>query len=44
MADQIELGVPLPFGLRDQQRTLLLATGRVVATELQRKRLVERGL
>jgi HD-GYP domain-containing protein (c-di-GMP phosphodiesterase class II) len=44
VTDQIQVGAPLPFGVRDEQGTLLLAKGRVVANESQRKILVERGL
>lgn len=44
VADQIQLGQPLPFGVRDEQGKLLLAKGRVVATEGQLQTLRERGL
>ena len=44
VADQIQVGVPLPFGVRDEQGLLLLAKGRVVANESQRQILLERGL
>lgn len=44
VADQIQLGRPLPFGVRDEQGKLLLAKGRVVATEGQLQTLLERGL
>ena len=44
VADQIQVGQPLPFGVRDEQGKLLLAKGRVVANESQRQILVERGL
>jgi HD-GYP domain-containing protein (c-di-GMP phosphodiesterase class II) len=44
VADQIQLGQPLPFGVRDEQGKLLLAKGRVVATEGQLQTLLERGL
>ena len=44
VADQIQVGVPLPFGVRDEQGQLLLAKGRVVASESQRQILLERGL
>lgn len=44
VADQIELGRPLPFGVRDEQGKLLLAKGRIVATEAQLQTLRERGL
>ena len=42
--DQIRVGEPLPFGVRDEQGQLLLAKGRVVANDAQRQILVERGL
>lgn len=44
VADQIVVGQPLPFGVRDEQGKLLLAKGRVVANEAQRETLVSRGL
>ncbi len=44
VADQIQLGQPLPFGVRDEQGKLLLAKGRLVATEAQLEILRERGL
>ena len=44
VADQIQVGAPLPFGVRDEQGKLLLAKGRVVANESQRQNLIERGL
>ena len=44
VTDQIQVGAPLPFGVRDEHGTLLLAKGRVVANESQRQILVERGL
>ena len=44
VADQILVGAPLPFGVRDEQGQLLLAKGRVVANESQRHILLERGL
>lgn len=44
VADQIQVGQPLPFGVRDEQGHLLLAKGRVVDTEAQRQVLVTRGL
>ena len=44
VADQIQVGAPLPFGVRDEQGLLLLAKGRVVASESQREILLERGL
>ena len=44
VADQIQVGVPLPFGVRDEHGQLLLARGSVLANEAQRKLLLERGL
>jgi len=44
VADQIQVGAPLPFGVRDEQGKLLLAKGRVVANESQRQVLIERGV
>ena len=44
VADQIQVGQPLPFGVRDEQGKLLLAKGRVVANDSQRQILVDRGL
>ena len=44
VVDQIQVGAPLPFGVRDEQGQLLLAKGRVVANESQRQILIERGL
>jgi HD-GYP domain-containing protein (c-di-GMP phosphodiesterase class II) len=44
VADQIQVGLPLPFGVRDEQGHLLLAKGRVVANQSQREILLERGL
>ena len=44
VADQIQVGAPLPFGVRGEQGQLLLAKGRVVANESQRQILIERGL
>ncbi len=40
VADQIQLGRPLPFGVRDEQGKLLLAKGRVVASEGQLQTLL----
>lgn len=42
--DQIRVGHPLPFGVRDEQGHLLLAKGRVVANEAQQQILIDRGL
>jgi hypothetical protein len=36
-------GMPLPFNVRDADRTLLLARGQVVASEEQLEALVRRG-
>ena len=44
MIDHIQVGQPLPFGVRDEQGVLLLAKGRVVASENQRQILLTRGL
>lgn len=44
VVDQIELGRPLPFGVRDEQGKLLLAKGRVVGSEAMLQTLRERGL
>ena len=44
VADQIQVGKPLPFGVRDDQGNLLLAKGRVVATDSQLQTLLSRGL
>jgi HD-GYP domain-containing protein (c-di-GMP phosphodiesterase class II) len=40
---RIRLGVPLPFNVRDADRTLLLARGQHVADERQLAALLERG-
>jgi HD-GYP domain-containing protein (c-di-GMP phosphodiesterase class II) len=40
---RIRLGVPLPFNVRDADRTLLLARGQQVADERQLLALLERG-
>ncbi len=44
VADQIVVGQPLPFGVRDADGHLLLAKGRVVANDGQLQSLLERGL
>ena len=44
VADQIQVGQPLPFGVRDEQGQLLLAKGRVVANAAQAETLRTRGL
>ena len=44
VSDQILVGKPLPFGVRDESGKLLLARGRVVANEAQLELLLARGL
>ncbi len=44
VSDQIVVGQPLPFGVRDADGFLLLAKGRLVATEGQLENLLSRGL
>ena len=44
VSDQLQVGKPLPFGVRDESGKLLLARGRVVATESQLQLLLTRGL
>jgi HD-GYP domain-containing protein (c-di-GMP phosphodiesterase class II) len=44
VVDQIQLGQPLPFGVRDEKGKLLLAKGSVVVSEAQLQTLRERGL
>jgi HD-GYP domain-containing protein (c-di-GMP phosphodiesterase class II) len=44
VADQIQVGQPLPFGVRDDQGHLLLAKGSVVANAAQMETLLTRGL
>lgn len=44
VADQIQVGQPLPFGIRDDQGKLLLAKGRMVANDAQLQTLLTRGL
>ncbi len=44
MTEHIQVGHPLPFGVRDEQGVLLLAKGRVVANDSQRQILLTRGL
>ena len=39
VADQIQVGRPLPFAVRDDQGHLLLAKGRVVASDAQLRRM-----
>lgn len=40
---QVQVGRPLPFNIRDADRTLLLATGQVIASEAQIQALRQRG-
>jgi HD-GYP domain-containing protein (c-di-GMP phosphodiesterase class II) len=44
VADQLKVGVPLPFGVRDEQGKLLLAKGSVPVSDAQVQILIERGL
>jgi HD-GYP domain-containing protein (c-di-GMP phosphodiesterase class II) len=44
VSDQIKVGEALPFGVRDESGKLLLARGRVVASEAQLQILLTRGL
>lgn len=44
VSDQLRVGQPLPFGIRDEQGQLLLAKGRVITTEAQLQILLDRGL
>ncbi|MBY0467436.1 MAG: phosphohydrolase [Burkholderiaceae bacterium] len=41
---QIVLGMPLPFGVRDEHGQLLLARGHLIATEAQLTALLSRGI
>ncbi len=41
---QIVLGMPLPFGVRDEHGQLLLARGHLIATEAQLAALLSRGI
>lgn len=41
--NQIRVGQPLPFNVRDEQAQLLLARGHVVASDAQLEALIERG-
>jgi HD-GYP domain-containing protein (c-di-GMP phosphodiesterase class II) len=43
VAHRIRIGAPLPFGVRDPQRTLLLERGQVIASPTQLGELLERG-
>ncbi|MEO8124356.1 MAG: hypothetical protein ABI633_09935, partial [Burkholderiales bacterium] len=40
---QVQVGHPLPFNIRDADRTLLLATGQFIASEAQLQALRDRG-
>lgn len=40
---QVQVGHPLPFNIRDVDRTLLLATGQIIASEAQLQALLDRG-
>jgi HD-GYP domain-containing protein (c-di-GMP phosphodiesterase class II) len=44
VADQLKVGVPLPFGIRDMHGNLLLAKGRVITSDDQLEAVLERGL
>lgn len=44
VADQLVLGQPLPFNVRDAQGKLLLAKGHLLRSALQHASLLERGL
>ena len=44
VSDQVVLGQPLPFGIRDENGWLLLARGRVITSESQLQTLLSRGL
>lgn len=41
--NQVQVGKPLPFGVRDEQGKLLLARGQVIVTQDQLDALLERG-
>ena len=43
VAHHIKVGVPLPFGVRNEEGKLLLACGQVVASEAQLEALLDRG-
>ncbi len=43
VAHHIKIGVPLPFGVRNEEGKLLLACGQVVASEAQLEALLDRG-
>lgn len=42
--DQLQVGVPLPFSVYDEQRNLLLVKGVTLSSDRQIRSLVERGL
>ncbi|HEY8706429.1 MAG TPA: hypothetical protein VIM34_00355, partial [Burkholderiaceae bacterium] len=44
MANQVKLGAPLLFGVRDEHGRLLLARGQLIGTEAQLKALLSRGI
>ena len=44
VANQLKLGAPLPFGVRDEHGKLLLARGQMVSTEAQLEALLARGV
>jgi HD-GYP domain-containing protein (c-di-GMP phosphodiesterase class II) len=43
MWQQVQVGRPLPFNIRDADRTLLLATGQLITSEAQLQALRDRG-
>jgi HD-GYP domain-containing protein (c-di-GMP phosphodiesterase class II) len=44
VASQIKVGLPLPFGVRDEHGKLLLARGQTIASDAQLEALLSRGL
>lgn len=44
VSNQIKVGSPLPFGVRDEFGKLLLARGQVIASDAQLQALLQRGL
>lgn len=40
---QVQVGAPLPFNIRDADRTLLLASGQIIASDAQLQALRDRG-
>lgn len=44
VTNQVKLGEPLPFGIRDERGKLLLARGQMVGSELQLEALLSRGI